>query len=130
MADPWYSFEHEIIGKLAEIKYVARMSHAVFDDLFQTIASRKDADPAESYTASLFAKGRSKIAQKVGEEAVETCIEALQGDKDKIAAESADLLYHLMILWADADLTPDDIFAVLEKRQGVSGHAEKAARSE
>lgn len=106
------------------------MSHAVFDDLFQTIASRKGADPAESYTASLFAKGRSKIAQKVGEEAVETCIEALQGDKDKIAAESADLLYHLMILWADADLSPDDIFAVLEKRQGTSGHAEKAARGE
>lgn len=104
------------------------MTHPVFDTLFQTIVSRKGADAGESYTASLFAKGRSKIAQKVGEEAVETCIEALQDDRQKIAAESADLLFHLMVLWADADLTPGDIFAVLEQRQGTSGHAEKAAR--
>lgn len=106
------------------------MSHSIFDDLFQTIVQRKGADASESYTASLFAKGRAKIAQKVGEEAVETCIEALQGDNDALAAESADLLYHLMVLWADAGLTPDDIFAILEKRQGTSGHAEKAARAE
>lgn len=106
------------------------MSHAVFDDLFRVISSRKGADAGESYTAGLFAKGRAKIAQKVGEEAVETCIEALQGDREKLAAESADLLYHLMVLWADADLTPDDIFAILEKRQGTSGHAEKASRAE
>ncbi len=106
------------------------MSHPVFDDLFRTIVSRKGADASESYTASLFAKGRSKIAQKVGEEAVETCIEALQDDKEKIASESADLLFHLMVLWADADLTPDDVFAVLQKRQGMSGHAEKAARGQ
>ncbi len=105
------------------------MSHAIFDDLFQTILARKGADGHESYTASLFAKGRAKIAQKVGEEAVETCIEALQGDNDKLAAESADLMFHLMVLWADAGLTPDDIFAILEKRQGTSGHAEKASRS-
>lgn len=104
------------------------MSHPIFDDLFLTILSRKGGDADTSYVASLFTKGRSKIAQKVGEEAVETCIEALQGDQDKIASESADLLFHLMILWADAGLTPDDVFAVLQQRQGVSGHAEKAAR--
>jgi phosphoribosyl-ATP pyrophosphohydrolase len=99
-----------------------------FKDLFETIQSRKGADPESSYTASLYAKGTAKIAQKVGEEAVETCIEALQGNKDKLAAESADLLYHLMVLWADQGLTPDDVLAVLQKRQGTSGHDEKASR--
>ena len=97
-------------------------------DLFETIKSRKGADPESSYTASLYAKGTAKIAQKVGEEAVETCIEALQGNKEKLAQESADLLYHLMVLWADQGLTPDDIYAVLQKRSGTSGHDEKAAR--
>lgn len=100
----------------------------IFKDLFETIKSRKGADPESSYTASLYAKGTAKIAQKVGEEAVETCIEALQGNKEKLAAESADLLYHLMVLWADQGLTPDDIAAVLQKRSGTSGHDEKASR--
>lgn len=106
------------------------MSHDVLAQLYATILSRKGAAPEVSYVASLFAKGRSKIAQKVGEEAVETCIEALQGDREKIAAESADLLFHLMVLWADADLTPDDIFKILKEREGISGHAEKAARGQ
>lgn len=101
-----------------------------FKDLFETIKSRKGADPQSSYTASLYDKGTAKIAQKVGEEAVETCIEALQGNKDALASESADLLYHLMVLWADQDLTPDDIMDVLKKRQGTSGHEEKASRKE
>lgn len=98
--------------------------------LFETIRSRKGADPSSSYTASLYAKGTAKIAQKVGEEAVETCIEALQGNKEAIAAESADLLYHLMVLWADQGLTPEDVLNVLQKRQGTSGHEEKASRKE
>ncbi len=105
------------------------MSAHILTDLFETILSRKTADADSSYVASLFQKGRSKIAQKVGEEAVETCIEALQDDKEKIAQESADLLFHLMILWADAGLTPDDVFKVLAARQGISGHDEKAART-
>ncbi len=100
----------------------------IINALFETIESRKGADPESSYTASLLAKGTAKIAQKVGEEAVETCIEALQGDKEKLAQESADLLYHLIVLWADQGLTPDDIAKVLQKRQGTSGHDEKAAR--
>ena len=100
----------------------------IFKDLFETIKSRKGADPESSYTAALYAKGTAKIAQKVGEEAVETCIEALQGNKEKLAAESADLLYHLMVLWADQGLTPDDVLAVLQKRSGTSGHDEKASR--
>lgn len=105
------------------------MSDEILNKLFDTIQSRKDSDPSESYVASLYAKGTSKIVQKVGEEAVETCIEAMQGDKQKIAEESADLLFHLMVLWADADLKPDDITAILEKRMGTSGHDEKANRS-
>jgi len=104
------------------------MTKDILQSLFDTIKSRKGADAESSYTASLFAKGTAKIAQKVGEEAVETCIEALQGDPNKLKEESADLLYHLMVLWADQGLTPDEVLAVLEKRQGTSGHAEKAAR--
>ena len=98
------------------------------NELFETIRSRKGADPESSYTASLFAKGTAKIAQKVGEEAVETAIEAIQGNKEKLASESADLLYHLMVLWADQGLTPDDVVGILKKRQGTSGHDEKASR--
>lgn len=100
----------------------------VLDRLFSTIVSRKGADPETSYTAKLFSRGRGKIAQKVGEEAVETVIEAMRGDADKIASESADLLYHLLVLWADAGLTPDDVRAKLEAREGTSGIAEKKAR--
>lgn len=100
----------------------------IIKTLFATIESRKGADAETSYTASLYAKGTAKIAQKVGEEAVETCIEALQGNKDKLKEESADLLFHLMVLWADQDLTPDDVFKILESRIGVSGHDEKASR--
>jgi phosphoribosyl-ATP pyrophosphohydrolase len=100
----------------------------VLDDLYQTILSRKGAEASSSYTASLYAKGTAKIAQKVGEEAVETCIEALQGNKDKLKAESADLLYHLLVLWADQEITPDEIYAVLQSREGLSGIDEKNAR--
>lgn len=102
----------------------------ILDDLYQTILSRKGADAQTSYTASLFAKGTAKIAQKVGEEAVETCIEALQGDKDKLKNESADLLYHLMVLWADQGIKPEEVYAVLEQREGTSGIAEKNSRGQ
>lgn len=101
----------------------------ILADLFETIRSRKGADPETSYTASLFAKGTAKIAQKVGEEAVETAIEAIQGNKEKLAQESADLLYHLMVLWADQDITPDEVRAVLQKRVGISGLDEKTGRN-
>jgi phosphoribosyl-ATP pyrophosphohydrolase len=104
------------------------MAKDILDTLYQTILSRKGADADTSYTASLFAKGTAKIAQKVGEEAVETCIEALQGNKDNIKAESADLLYHLMVLWADQDIAPEEVYAVLEAREGTSGIAEKNSR--
>ena len=100
----------------------------VLDRLAAVIRSRQGADPASSYTAKLFARGRPKIAQKLGEEAVETVIEALRDDPEKIASESADLLYHLLVLWADAGVSPQAVWAVLEAREGTSGIAEKAAR--
>ncbi|MDB5364360.1 MAG: phosphoribosyl-ATP pyrophosphatase [Rhodospirillales bacterium] len=87
------------------------------DDLWAVIQERRTADPESSYTAKLFAKGRPKIAQKVGEEAVETVIAALVQDKDALAAESADLLYHLLVLWADVGLDPNDVAKVLETRK-------------
>ena len=98
------------------------------DRLYKAILERRGADPETSYTARLFHRGRAKIAQKLGEEAVETVIEAVAGDRDKLAEESADLLYHLLVLWADAGLKPEDVYAVLAAREGVGGIAEKASR--
>ena len=91
------------------------------------LARRDDAEPGSSYVASLFAKGRAKIAQKVGEEATETVIAAL-AEPDKLASEAADLMFHLLVLLADAGLGLDDVRAELTRREGVSGHVEKAAR--
>jgi phosphoribosyl-ATP pyrophosphohydrolase len=96
--------------------------------LYQAILDRRTADPETSYTAKLFQRGRAKIAQKLGEEAVEAVIEAVRGDRDKLAQESADLLYHLLVLWADAGLNPAEVWQVLAAREGVSGIAEKAGR--
>ena len=90
---------------------------AVLERLYAVIESRRGADPAESWTARLFAKGTPKIAQKVGEEAVETLIEALRGDRERLVAESADLLYHLLVLWADQGVRPADVWAELESRE-------------
>ena len=86
------------------------------DDLYTVIASRKGGNPEESYTASLFDKGIAKIAQKVGEEAVETVIDGVSGPKNRVISESADLLYHLLVLWAARDVEPDAIWAELGKR--------------
>ncbi|HEY0265218.1 MAG TPA: phosphoribosyl-ATP diphosphatase, partial [Rhizomicrobium sp.] len=88
------------------------------DRLFATIAARKDADPASSYTAKLLAQGVATCAKKFGEEAVETVIAAVQKDKTELAKESADLLYHLAVLWAASGLTPQDVYAVLQAREG------------
>lgn len=101
----------------------------VVDRLFATIVNRKGADPATSYTAKLYAAGTPKIAQKFGEEAVELVIEAMRGDAVKLADESADLLYHLLVVWAQAGITPQDVCAVLEKRTAMSGVEEKKGRA-
>ncbi len=93
-----------------------------------TIATRRAADPASSYVASLHAKGLSKISQKLGEEAVETIIAALAEDRSALTAEAADLLFHLLILLGAKDVPLGDVMAELDRREGVSGIAEKAAR--
>lgn len=101
---------------------------AVLDRLFATIEARKTADPSSSYTAKLLSKGAPKAAQKLGEEAVETVIEAMRGDPSTVAAESADLLYHLCVVWAATGVTPDQVWAELARREGVGGLVEKAQR--
>lgn len=96
--------------------------------LAATIASRKGADPDSSWTAKLFAKGPEKCAEKFGEEAVEAIIEAVKGDRDKLTSEAADVLYHLLVMLAARDVSLDQVLAELERREGTSGIAEKAAR--
>ena len=93
-----------------------------------TIRERRAADPALSYVAKLFSKGRAKIAQKVGEEATEAVIAAVSGDADGLVGEAADLLFHLMILLDDAGVPIDAVRAELERREGLSGLTEKASR--
>lgn len=100
----------------------------VLAELYRTIAGRKGGDPETSYTAKLFARGRGKIAQKFGEEAVETVVAGLAEGPEQLASESADLLYHLLVLWADCGVTPDVVWAELAKRQGISGIDEKKSR--
>jgi phosphoribosyl-ATP pyrophosphohydrolase len=100
-----------------------------FDQLLATIIERRTADPATSYVAKLTAKGRAKMAQKLGEEAVEVVIAAMSDDKAGLVSESADLMFHLAVLLADAGLSFDDVRAELERRDGVSGIDEKAKRS-
>lgn len=102
-------------------------AHAI-DALFAVIAARKGADPETSYTARLFAKGRQKIAQKVGEEAVETALAAMAEGPQAVTSESADLLYHLLVLWAECGVAPEDVWAELNKRAGTSGIDEKNSR--
>ena len=106
------------------------MSEHILDRLAATIAARQGADPETSYTAKLLAKGPVKSAQKVGEEAVEVAIEAALGNAEALASESADLLYHLLVLWTAAGVSPDQVWAKLEAREGTSGLAEKAARGQ
>ena len=101
----------------------------VLDRLYAVIEGRRGADPASSYTASLLAQGTAGIAEKVSEETAEAVIESLAGDRPALARESADLLYHLLVLWADQGLAPGDVWEVLKGREGTSGLAEKAART-
>src|SRR3546814_10318672 len=84
---------------------------------------------SSSYTASLFARGRERIAQKLGEEAVEAVIAAIGGQREKLIGEAADLLYHLHVLLADMDIDPAEVMAELDRREGTSGIAEKASRN-
>jgi|APTNR8051073442_1049403.scaffolds.fasta_scaffold06642_5 phosphoribosyl-ATP pyrophosphohydrolase len=88
----------------------------LLDQLYALINGRRGADPATSYTARLFDKGAARIAKKTGEEAVEVIIAALSGDRGETVSESADLLYHLLVLWAEAGVRPADVYAELARR--------------
>ena len=101
---------------------------AALERLWRVIETRRGADPDTSYTARLLARGNAKIAQKLGEEAVEAVIEGVRGDRAALIGESADLLYHLFVLWAAIGVSPDDIAGELARREGVSGIAEKKGR--
>jgi phosphoribosyl-ATP pyrophosphohydrolase len=92
------------------------------------IAARKAADPAASYVAALLAKGEDAVLKKIGEEATETVMAAKDGDARRIVAEVADLWFHCLVLLTRHGLGPDDVLAELARREGVSGHAEKASR--
>ena len=102
---------------------------AVLDRLHAVVLDRRNADPALSHSARLLGRGTAKVAQKFGEEAVECLIEAVAGNPAGVVSESADVLYHLMVLWADAGVDPAAVWTELHRREGVSGIAEKAARS-
>jgi phosphoribosyl-ATP pyrophosphohydrolase len=101
----------------------------VLDRLWSVVLSRRSADPAESHSARLLSRGISKVAQKFGEEAVECLIEAVAGNRDALVSESADVLYHLTVLWVSAGISPDEVWDELKRREGISGIAEKAARA-
>ena len=101
----------------------------VLDRLHAVIASRHGADPDSSYTAKLLGQGPEKISKKLGEEAVEAVIEGVKGDRARLAEESADVLYHMLVLWSAHGLEPDTVWHALEKRLGTSGIAEKKARN-
>jgi phosphoribosyl-ATP pyrophosphohydrolase len=103
-------------------------SALVLDRLWKVVQTRRNADPSVSHSARLLSRGIGKVAQKFGEEAVECLIEAVAGRRDALIGESADVLYHLLVLWVASDVQPAEVWHELERREGVSGIAEKAAR--
>jgi phosphoribosyl-ATP pyrophosphohydrolase len=102
---------------------------AVLDRLWSVVMSRRSADPAVSHSARLLSRGTAKVAQKFGEESVECLIEAVAGNNDSVVAESADVLYHLIVLWVACGIRPEQVWDELKRREGISGIAEKAARA-
>jgi phosphoribosyl-ATP pyrophosphohydrolase len=101
---------------------------ATLERLEAVIAARRSGDPEASYVARLNAKGLGKIAQKLGEEAVETVIAALSEDQAALVGDAADLLFHLLVLLGAKDIALAQVLAELDRREGISGLAEKAAR--
>jgi phosphoribosyl-ATP pyrophosphohydrolase len=104
------------------------ITDTVLDRLFDIVHSRRDANPAVSHSARLLSRGTAKVAQKFGEEAVECLIEAVAGNHDALVAESADVLYHLLVLWVASGVRPSEVWEELARREGVSGITEKASR--
>jgi len=103
------------------------MNHIV-ERLYRDVLERRGSDPQHSRTAKLWAAGRAKMAQKVGEEAVEVAIDATRNRKDAVVAESADLLYHLVVLWAEMGIAPDEIWREMARREKAYGIAEKVPK--
>ncbi len=101
----------------------------ILDHLFHTINARRGAERGQSYSADLLSDPVERVARKVGEESLEVVIEALKQDSDKLVSESADLLYHLCVLWAHQNISPDQVWTELKRRQNVSGHSEKQNRN-
>jgi len=106
------------------------LSAVVLDRLWSVVMSRRDADPTISHSARLLSRGTAKVAQKFGEEAVECLIEAASGTRAGLIGESADVLYHLVVMWVNAGVRPDEVWAELKRREGISGIAEKASRAQ
>lgn len=115
-------------GAKPQIEEMSPVDAQVLDRLFETVLSRRGTDPALSHSARLMARGRKKIAQKFGEEAVECLIEAVAGKPAELVSESADVLYHLIVMWVDAGVTPDSVWQELRRREAMSGVEEKASR--
>jgi len=103
-------------------------SAAILGRLYQAILERRGGDPGQSYTAKLLARGPKQCAKKLGEEAVEAALAGAAGDKAELAAESADVLYHLLVLWAAVGVRPEEVYEVLAAREGRSGLDEKRGR--
>ena len=98
-----------------------KIGASILERLYDVLVTRKDADPSTSYTAKMYAKGLTKIAQKVGEEGVETALAAVAEGRDELLNESADLLYMLLLLWAAKDVKPEEVFTILDNRFGKTG---------
>lgn len=105
------------------------ISSNVLDRLWSVVLLRRDADPSVSHSARLLSRGVGKVAQKFGEEAVECLIEGVAGNRAALIGESADVLYHLIVLWVAAGVRPEEVWAELVRREGMSGIAEKASRT-
>jgi phosphoribosyl-ATP pyrophosphohydrolase len=106
--------------------------HAMSDSLerlYRAVIAAKDLDPAVSRTARLFQRGPDKIAKKLGEEAIEVAIDAVNGNSDAVVRESADLFYNLIVLWAAAGVRPEDVWREMESREHLLGIAEKMPKS-
>jgi phosphoribosyl-ATP pyrophosphohydrolase len=100
----------------------------ILDTLYETIEARRGGDPEASYTAKLFDRGRRKIAEKFGEEAIELVVATLAEGPDQMVRESADVLYHMLVLWADRGIKPAEVWNELASRQSQSGLDEKKSR--
>ena len=116
------------MSKAAKKKTAGATGADVLDALWKVVLERRAADPATSHSARLLSRGTPKVAQKFGEEAVECLIEAVAKNPQALVLESADVLYHLIVLWVSAGIEPAAVWAELDRRQGISGVAEKAGR--